>query len=987
MVEVFTIGGGEYIVNVFNAVAAWTGGGGYRSLLRVVMVLGFIYALMAVAFTMNVRAWLNWFLGSALIYSCLMVPTVTVKVTDRINPSLAPAVVANVPLGLGVMASFTSQVGDWLTRTAETVFVMPNELNYSTNGMIYGSRLFDMTRNFQIRDAEFSTNLQMHFKNCVFGDILLHRKSLTVLSQAKDLWAELGPGSPARGQPWISRDGSGMSSQIVTCEKAYSMLSGQWKSMIDAATDLWGKEAYTRMSTQQAAAKLRQDVPVVASAFTGSSGDYTSTMRQMTAINAFMQARDGMAGGPGSASIDTFATTRADIQARNTYNSISQQAMTWVPILNIVLTVVFYAMFPVIFPLFLMPQTGVQALKGYLTGFFYLASWGPLYVILHMICMSRGMSAANGVAEGGVSLGSFAGIGAVNAETATIAGFMLMSVPFMAAALSRGAMSISGQSMSMLNPAQNAAEAAAVEQTTGNYSYGNVSFANSSSNMHQGNQWSDAPTYTTGAAGFTERASNGATRSAYGNGESVYNVSGAMSQLGTGFTENRGIAADLRQTASEMRRQAVSEEEAAARILTSTNTDRASQGTSTTIGSGFETSSANTDSSGVENFYGNSGSTFNGIEDRSSVGNAARVSGSHRQSSEEIDATRGGYTAKASSGRGPGEGTPPGGNQTAGGAGTNGAGPTPKRGIVGRAIDAIPSVNGSVEGGRTFTGQHTDGQQRSTERTRSVDDSNTASGGTRNEESGGERFTDGTGHQDRTALTTRNERTSTASRSREQALSEAATHELRARKLNERADQLSNEASYMESHNFQVSQNLSQDFSQWYERRIAGRQGLDAPSPLAVVMTPQQRQVRDQLMSEYLASSKQEIMDSVAPRLHEPDLVDVPAPPITSEADVRGHHRPGGLLAVNIPGSLPDTTGAAGRIAAGQAGIADEGRAATVMRQGHLDAGSGVRGEVDKDMNNAYFTDPKAREMPELFPGSRYLKETLFGSNEPKDKK
>jgi conjugal transfer mating pair stabilization protein TraG len=44
MVEVFTIGGGEYIVNTFNAVAAWTGGGGYRALLRVVMVLGLIYA-------------------------------------------------------------------------------------------------------------------------------------------------------------------------------------------------------------------------------------------------------------------------------------------------------------------------------------------------------------------------------------------------------------------------------------------------------------------------------------------------------------------------------------------------------------------------------------------------------------------------------------------------------------------------------------------------------------------------------------------------------------------------------------------------------------------------------------------------------------------------------------------------------------------------------------------------------------------------------
>ncbi|PAV68889.1 hypothetical protein WR25_25995 [Diploscapter pachys] len=936
------------------------------------MVLGFIYALMAVAFSMNVRAWLNWFLGSSLIYSCLMVPTVTVKVTDRINPSLAPAVVANVPLGLGAMASFTSQVGDWLTRTAETVFVMPNELNYSTNGMIYGARLFDMTRNFQIRDAEFATNLQMHFKNCVFGDILLHHKSVTQLAASKDLWADLGPGSAARAQPWIERTGGGdIDSGIVTCRQAYGNLSAQWKSMIDAATDLWGKEAYTRMSTAQAAAKLKQDVPVVAAAFTNSSADYVGTMRQMTAINAFMQARDNMAGGPGAAAIDTFATTRADIQARNTYNSIAQQAMTWVPILNIVLTVVFYAMFPVIFPLFLMPQTGVQALKGYLTGFFYLASWGPLYVILHMICMSRGMSAAKGVAEGGVSLGTFAGIGAVNAETATIAGFMLMSVPFMAAALSRGAMSISGQSMSMLNPAQNAAEAAAVEQTTGNYSYGNVSFANSSSNNLQSNQWHDAGNYTTGAAGFTERASNGATRSAFGNGESVFNTSGAMSQMQLGFTENRGIAADLRQTASEVRRQARSEEEAAARILTSTNTDRASQGTSTTIGSTFEKGSSNTDNTGVEHYYGNSGSSFNGIDDRSSVGDSAKVSGSHRRASEDSDVTRGGFSAGL---------TLPGGRSSGGGTAQGGTGSPVKSGGRGSA------PNGTLEGGRVMSAQHTDNLARSTDRTQSVDDSNTASGGVRGEKSAGDRFTDGSGHQDRESLTTRSERSSTASRSREQALSEAATHELRARKLNELADSLSNEASFMESHNLQMSQNLSQEWSQWYERRVAGKDGMDAPSPMAVTMTPQQRQVRDQLMSEFIASRRQEIMDSVAPQLHQPDLVDVPNSPITSEADVRGHHRPGGLLAVNIPGSLADTTGAAGQIADGREQIGAETQAAQIQRQGHLDAGSGVKGEVHRDMNRQFFTDPSARQMPELFPGSRALKERLFGPSEPKDK-
>ncbi|MZP28096.1 conjugal transfer protein TraG, partial [Escherichia coli] len=126
-----------------------------------------------------------------------------------------------------------------------------------------------------------------------------------------------------------------------------------------AHTSLWAKESYPKLSTAVASAKLRSDVPIVNQAFLASSANYETIVRQNTAINAFMMARDGMSGGPGAASIDTFATTRADIQARNTYNSIAQQAMSWVPILNIVLTVVFYAMFPVIFPLFLMPQTGV----------------------------------------------------------------------------------------------------------------------------------------------------------------------------------------------------------------------------------------------------------------------------------------------------------------------------------------------------------------------------------------------------------------------------------------------------------------------------------------------------------------------------------------------------------------------------------------------------------------------------------------------------
>src|SRR5690554_3134650 len=134
MVEIFTIGGGEYIVNVLNAVAAWTGAGGYKSLIQVAMVMGLALSVIVVAFNQDWRAWLHWFLGATLIYMCLMVPRLDVHVTDRINPSLAPAQVANVPLGLALMASFTSQVGDYLVRSSETVFGLPTDLDYSRNG-------------------------------------------------------------------------------------------------------------------------------------------------------------------------------------------------------------------------------------------------------------------------------------------------------------------------------------------------------------------------------------------------------------------------------------------------------------------------------------------------------------------------------------------------------------------------------------------------------------------------------------------------------------------------------------------------------------------------------------------------------------------------------------------------------------------------------------------------------------------------------------
>lgn len=502
MVEIFTIGGGEYIVNVLNAVAAWTGAGGYKSLIQVTMVMGLAMAVIILAFNQDWRAWLHWFLGATLIYMCLMVPRLDVHVTDRINPSLAPAQVANVPLGLALMASFTSQIGDYLVQSSETVFGLPDDLDYSKNGMIYGSRLFDATRSLRISDPEFAASLDEHFKQCVFYDLLLGRYSMTEVSQSSDIWAVIAPGSAARAQKFLTRNpDDSVSANIITCREAYNSLNSRWAGMIDDMGTIFGRQLYPKQTAALAKAKLMADLPIAYSYLSGVSQNASVIFRQVLTINAMKQAIHGMAGSSGTASVDVFAQTRADIQTERTYSSIAQNAMKWVPILNVVLTVVFYALFPVLFPLFLMPRTGPIALKGYITGFFYLAAWGPLFVILHMILMFKGASDISGAAgETGLSLANFSGMVDVNNDIGVLAGYLVASIPFLAGGIARGALAISGQATSYLNPSQNAAEEAAREASTGNVSLGNSNIENSSVFSRQFAQGSIAPNMSYGAA-------------------------------------------------------------------------------------------------------------------------------------------------------------------------------------------------------------------------------------------------------------------------------------------------------------------------------------------------------------------------------------------------------------------------------------------------------------------------------------------------------
>jgi conjugal transfer mating pair stabilization protein TraG len=859
MLEVFTIGGGEYIVNVLNAVAAWTGGGGWRAMIRVVMVIGLAYSLLVVAFSLNWKAWFNWFLASTLMYGVLIVPTTSVKVTDRINPGLAPAIVANVPIGLAAIASFSSQVGDWLTQQAETVFVMPDALQYRTNGIIYGARLYDRTRDFRFRDPRTRANLTEYFRQCLFYDFLLGQRDPAEVMASTNVLAAMGPGSPARAMNYWNADGT---SNIVTCAVAYATLAGA--AGIPAKTD----EELTRaapgffpdMTAAAAKAKLEADLPAVAAQFHGSTQTAAEIFQQRALTDAFLEARANLSGADG----DTFAMMRAETQARNTYTSIAQQAMAWVPLLNIVLVVVFYAMFPVIFPLFLLPQTGVPAARGYLTGFFYLAAWGPLYAVLHMFIMGREDAAMAATAPGGITMATIEGIDAVNADTATIAGFLMMSIPFLAGGLAKGAMTISSQATSMLAPAQSAAEAAAVERTTGNYAYGNQSYQNLTGNVVQRDQWNTAPAFSGGAGRSTFVNDNGTQYGVTADGTTVFDNRPGISSLGFNAAVSRSTMAEVSVAASELearrsqltnaRQQRVSALErrgfSTSGGVRSSNGSEASEGTGQTAGEAqsFSKSRGSTEQTGTVSDIAQSTEATRTAQDQYSSGTSTNLSLSGALGISGGGARGGG--AKRSTG-------------------------TSSTGISGNlGVDARESVNFSdgVSTARssrsvsTSSESHRESEDASQDFRRSQEAFSRATSVSR-----GEEYAENRSFQERTVEEIR---------SIDRQLSE----------IEEASRSLGTTWSLREGGGLQIGQDMGQAIASRYEdyARNADFRALEAPSLQAVDLTPTQMRARDVIVDRIARDYAEAIMEPVRNELDTRDHLqgELVSPPIFDGADL-----------------------------------------------------------------------------------------------------
>lgn len=432
--EIITYGGGETLTLLFNGIAAAVGENNYTTLIRIFAMFSLGWILIESTFKQSFVLNAKWFIGFLLAYNILLVPKVTVHVIDRVRHDQMQAV-AYVPWGLAIFASIASQVGDTLTQAAEKTFTLPDDLKYSQTGTVMASSLIKSASEFKITDPDFAKNMREFMQQCVFYDVLLGKYSMQQLYDTQDVWGLItANASPARAFSYIDKSGKGM---IKTCKDGIAILNQDWKTELEQASLIYGQRFFP--DSTKAKAQMLAFLPVSYQYLTELSQTAAQLMQQNIMANALQQALIGQAATTdASAAIQSYAVTRANEMKRSTYQITGELAGRWLPIMKNVFEAMFYGSFLFLFLVMLLP-VGAGLLRGYIMSLFWLQSWAPLYAILNLVMtIDAKRHSLAAVSNGGLTIATMSGLAQVNSVTAALAGYLSMSIPFIAYGIVKG---------------------------------------------------------------------------------------------------------------------------------------------------------------------------------------------------------------------------------------------------------------------------------------------------------------------------------------------------------------------------------------------------------------------------------------------------------------------------------------------------------------------------------------------------------------------
>ena len=527
--SVFTIGGGDLLQEVFNAIASvFNSSTATGALTSLAVMLGGVLATFEFSRSHDVGKLIKWAGIYVLVTSLMLYPKATVHIEDRTGIDIKPRSVDHVPLSLAVFASFTSEIGIGLTEMMETVFHLPNDLNYNKTGMLMGSKLVTAAKNFQITDPEFSQTLNEFMQQCVFFDVLLQKYTIQDLMHAQNPWEFIKANtSVARAFP--------LHGEITVCKAGAAKLDKSWKEEINQAASIYGGQIIG--GGRQAKTLLLSRLGDGYGFLTKVSTDGEALLKTNLVANAMSQAISHYgANANAPAALQAYMETKIELQTRQALSQTGMQAGLWMQEFTNILQAVVYSLFIIIYFLSYCPF-GFTIIRNYLMGMFILQSFAPMYAVINFAAtfyaQGRSMAfIASDATHSPLSISSVIGVAQANADAMAIAGYLMWPVTIGGAMMLWRGMPAAFQSMGHYvgGVSQSAATHIAAEAVGGNISAGNTNFGNHSLSNTTANHFDSNARFAAGMA--TWQTGTGASVSITPSGSEVMDARGAMSNLG-----------------------------------------------------------------------------------------------------------------------------------------------------------------------------------------------------------------------------------------------------------------------------------------------------------------------------------------------------------------------------------------------------------------------------------------------------------------------
>ena len=534
--EVYAYWNIEELATTFNAVAALMGSGNYLGLLRSLAIVGLLsLALVVLAGKGRMEEFWKWVIMLALFNGMLFVPKTNVTIVDRTGTT-APQVVANVPIGLAAFAHSTSKIGDWLTNAFETVFALPGDLQFRSNGTLFGHRVLHERQAIKSGQPVVTANFFEFYRECVAPELASGYVRMNDLMKSNDLWASLdGVTNPSRLV--TIRDAAAPSvMQTLGCNAAYGVLTNQLAAETQQQLGLLGGRLYPGMASALANAAIAGSLSSTTNYLLGLSANATDAVRQSIVANAVIDAQYVIPSQIGDAA--TAATNLAQAQAvrqtSDSYRAMAKLAESTMPKVRNAIELIQYALFPLILIFALVAgHHGLTVLKMYAGSLIWIQLWPPLYAVMNFLMNVQAQKSLTSATQGGgMSLEAYGFINNAIVGDQAIAGMLVLSIPAIAAALIRwgdaGLRSV-GSSFTPRDAEKLAAGLAQGNLSMGNASLGNVQYGNASQMQH-----ALQPTL---ASGVPRMSAAGLSGSVERSGDALSVRSGSMTM--TGFDSNR----------------------------------------------------------------------------------------------------------------------------------------------------------------------------------------------------------------------------------------------------------------------------------------------------------------------------------------------------------------------------------------------------------------------------------------------------------------